>query len=180
MSGQHSPRGATPVELYGPQDGGWYTTRVHDWIPLCPALKDGDVRCYQILRSLILEKYKNPVRKLSLATLCQLIPGPSDTGTSTDKGSSLTRVRGMLAALSSVGLISTPEGQPVRTSSRPTAAQKTIRIRVNDMPHEGYLGWRNTEDKLAAILAAQEAQQAAEEAGRKSDPEPEETPDGEG
>ncbi|MEU9947077.1 hypothetical protein [Streptomyces sp. NPDC047939] len=151
---------ATSVELYGPEDGGWYTTRVHDWIALCPFLRDADVRAYVVLRALVLEKYKNPVRKLSLTVLCDLIPGPNG------KPSSLTRVRGMLAGLSSVGLISTPEGGPVKTSSRAGAAQRTIRIRINDMPAEGYAGWRNAEVKLAHIDDAA----AGREAGRNSDP----------
>ena len=152
--------GATSVELYGPEDGGWYTTRVHDWIALCPFLRDPDVRAYLVLRALVLEKYKNPVRKLTLAVLCELIPGPNG------KPSSLTRVRSMLAGLSSVGLICTPEGGPVKTSSRTGAAQRTIRLRINDMPAEGYQGWRNAEVKLARINEAT----AEREAGRNSDP----------
>ncbi|MBE4761715.1 hypothetical protein [Streptomyces caniscabiei] len=152
-----------PVELYGPEDGGWYTTRVYDWIPLCPRLRDPDVRGYLILRSLVIEKYKNPIRKLTLMDLCELIPSPTE-----GQPSSLTRVRGILDALSKVHLICTPEGGPVRTSSRASASGKPIRIRVNDMPPEGYAGWRNTEDKLSHVARLREEQ----EAGRKSDPGP--------
>ncbi|CAL9667587.1 hypothetical protein SUDANB145_07240 (plasmid) [Streptomyces sp. enrichment culture] len=154
-----------PVELYGPEDGGWYTTRVYDWIPLCPALRDADVRGYLVLRSLVLEKYKNPVRKLTLLDLCELIPSPTP-----GQPSSLTRVRGILDALSRVRLVSTPEGGPVKTSSRTSAAGRTIRIRVNDMPPEDYAGWRNTEDKLAHLGRVRAEQTATMEAGRKSDP----------
>lgn len=153
-----------PVELYGPEDGGWYSTRVHDWIGLCPDLRDPDVRGYLVLRSLIIEKYKNPVRKLTVADLCELIPSPTK-----GQPSSLTRVRGILDALSAVGLVSTPEGGPVKTSSRPSATVKPIRIRVNDMPADGYTGWRNTEDKLQHVVQRRE-ERAAQEAGRKSDP----------
>ncbi|MFC8339256.1 hypothetical protein ACFUJX_19910 [Streptomyces rubiginosohelvolus] len=152
---------STSIDLYGPDDGGWFTTRVHDWIALCPFLRDPDVRAYLVLRALVVEKYKNPVRKLTLAVLCELIPGPNG------KPSSLTRVRGMLAGLSSVGLISTPEGGPVKTSSRAGAAQRTMRLRINDMPPEGYAGWRNAEVKLGHIAEMT----AAREAGRNSDPE---------
>ncbi|MFD4805266.1 hypothetical protein, partial [Streptomyces anulatus] len=161
--------GDTSVELYGPENGGWFTTRVHDWIALCPFLRDPDVRAYLVLRALVVEKYKNPVRKLTLAVLCELIPGPNG------KPSSLTRVRGMLAGLSSVGLISTPEGGAVKTSSRAGAAQRTMRLRINDMPAEGYAGWRNAEVKLGYIT-----EMAAErEAGRNSDPGGEgDTPEG--
>ncbi|MGQ4437875.1 hypothetical protein ACN6LI_003240, partial [Streptomyces violaceoruber] len=150
-----------PVELYGPEDGGWFTTRVYDWIPLCPNLRDADVRGYLVLRSLVIEKFKNPVRKLTLLDLCELIPSPTP-----GQPSSLTRVRGILQALSAVQLIATPDGDPVKTSSRASAAGKTIRIRVNDMPSEGYAGWRNTEDKLSHVQRLR----SAADAGRKSDP----------
>jgi hypothetical protein len=152
-----------PIELYGPEDGGWYTTRVYDWIALCPRLRDADVRGYVILRSLVIEKYKNPVRKLTLLDLCELIPSPTE-----GQPSSLTRVRGILDSLSKVQLICTPEGAPVKTSSRASAAGKPIRIRVNDMPPDGYAGWRNTEDKLSHLTRVR----AEQEAGRKSDPVP--------
>lgn len=147
----------TPVELYGPDDGGWYTTRFHDWIGLCDDLRDPDVRGYTILRGLVVEKYKNPVRKLTLQILCELIPSGK-----VGKPSSLTRVRGILDSLSKVGLVSTPDGQPLKTSSRAAAARKPIRIRINDMPRAGYTGWRNAEAKLAFLMSL--------EAGRNSDP----------
>ncbi|MEV5451604.1 hypothetical protein [Streptomyces sp. NPDC052535] len=150
-----------PVELYGPEDGGWFTTRVYDWIPLCPNLRDADVRGYLVLRSLVIEKFKNPVRKLTLLDLCELIPSPTP-----GQPSSLTRVRGILQALSAVQLIATPDGDPVKTSSRASAAGKTIRIRVNDLPPEGYAGWRNTEDKLSHVQRLR----SVADAGRKSDP----------
>ncbi|MFF1298174.1 MULTISPECIES: hypothetical protein [unclassified Streptomyces] len=159
-----------PVELYGPEDGGWYTTRVYDWIPLCTCLRDADVRGYLVLRSLVIEKYKNPVRKLTLLDLCELIPSPTP-----GQPSSLTRVRGILDALSNVRLISTPEGGPVKTSSRASAAGKSIRIRVNDLPPEGYGGWRNTEDKLSQLEKAR-----SERAGRISDPVTSEEPSEDG
>jgi hypothetical protein len=163
QTGSNELAGDTAVELYGPEDGGWYTTRVHDWIALCPELKDGDVRGYNILRALVIEKYKNPVRRLTLAVLCDLIPGPNG------KPSSLTRVRGILAGLSSVGLVSTPEGCPVKTSSRASAFHRSIRIRINDMPSEGYRGWRNAEAKLS-FISQRESEAATPEAGRNSNP----------
>lgn len=152
-----------PVELYGPEDDGWYTTRIYDWIPLCPDLKDVDVRAYLILRSLVIEKYKNPVRKLTLSTLGDLLPGVNG------KENSLGRIRGVLGNLSAVGLVSTPDGDPVKTSSRPGAALKPMRIRINDLPPEGYAGWRNTESKLAFVTRPG----ASDGAGQNSDPEPE-------
>ncbi|MGY5127306.1 hypothetical protein [Streptomyces nigrescens] len=154
----------TIIHLYGPDDGGWYTTRIHDWISLNADLRDCDVRGYNILRSLVIEKYKKPIRVLTLAILCELIPGPNG------KPSGLTRVRGILDALSKVGLISTPEGGPIKTSSRSGAAQRRMRIRINDMPLEGYTGWRNTEAKLAFLTRSEQPQAPEGEPGRNSDP----------
>ncbi|MFI0156201.1 hypothetical protein [Streptomyces lydicus] len=155
---------STIIDLYGPDDGGWYTTRVHDWISLNADLRDCDVRGYIILRSLVIEKYKKPIRVLTLAVLCELIPGPNG------KPSGMTRVRGILDALSEAGLICTPEGEPIKTSSRASAAQRRMRIRINDRPAEGYTGWRNTEAKLAFLTRAEQPQEPDEEAGRNSDP----------
>ncbi|MFH8520258.1 hypothetical protein ACH4CE_35345 [Streptomyces gelaticus] len=171
---------ATPdqvVELYGPDNDGWYDTRVKDWIALCEDLKDGEVRGYIVLRGLVVEKFKNHVRVLTLQKLCELIPGPS-------RGpSSLTRVRGILDGLTKVGLVTTPEGQPIKTSSRASALMKPLRLRINDSAPADYAGWRNAEDKLKALGTAladlveegsEEAAAAADqdgfEAGRKSDP----------
>jgi hypothetical protein len=167
---------ATPnqvVELYGPDNDGWYDTRVKDWISLCEDLKDGEVRGYLVLRGLVVEKFKNHVRVLTLQKLCELIPGPS-------RGpSSLTRVRGILDGLTKVGLVTTPEGQPIKTSSRASALMKPLRLRINDDAPVDYAGWRNAEDKLKALgtaladlveKGAEEAGQDASKAGRISDP----------
>lgn len=158
------------VELYGPDRDGWFDTRVMDWVPLCEQLKDGEVRGYVILRSLIVDKFRKPVRVLTLQKLCELIPSPSGGP------SSLTRVRNILDGLTRVGLVTTPEGEPLKTSSRPSATVKPLRIRVNDAAPADYQGWRNAEDKLKALGAALADQapagddQAGSEAGRKSDP----------
>ncbi|MFE7427459.1 hypothetical protein [Streptomyces sp. NPDC057545] len=170
---------ATPdqvVELYGPDNDGWYDTRVKDWIALCEDLKDGEVRGYLVLRGLVVDKFKNHVRVLTLRKLCELIPGPS-------RGpSSLTRVRGILEGLTKVGLVTTPEGQPIKTSSRASALMKPLRLRINDDAPVDYAGWRNSEDKLKALgtaladlieKGADGADQDASKAGRISDPEEE-------
>lgn len=158
------------VELYGPEDGGWYSTRIYDWIGLCEDLRDPDCRGYMILRALVIEKWENPVRKLTLRELCELIP--SNTKGMEGK-SSLSRVRGILASLSKVGLVTTPEGGPVKTSSRPSSLDKPLRLRINDMPKPGYKGWRNAESKLAAISGRRPVDHPGQEtpkAGRKSNP----------
>lgn len=136
------------VELYGPETDGWYDTRVMDWIALCEHLKDADVRVYLVLRSLVVEKFKNHVRVLTLQLLCELVPSPSGGP------SSLTRIRGCLDGLTKVGLVTTPEGLPIKTSSRASAMNKPLRIRINDRAPEGYPGWRNSEDKLKALGTA--------------------------
>ncbi|WP_237503074.1 hypothetical protein [Streptomyces sp. SID8374] len=163
------------VELYGPDNDGWYDTRVKDWIALCEDLKDGEVRGYLVLRGLVVDKFKNHVRVLTLRKLCELIPGPGK-----GKGpSSLTRVRGILDGLTKVGLVTTPEGQPIKTSSRESALMKPLRLRINDDAPVDYAGWRNAEDKLRALgtaLAelvekdADGADKDVSKAGRKSDP----------
>ncbi|MFD0386502.1 hypothetical protein ACFQ2B_40615 [Streptomyces stramineus] len=145
---QAAHEGQQVVELYGPEDGGWYETRVKDWVGLCSDLRDADVRGYVVLRGLVIEKFANHVRKLTLNEMCELIPGPNG------KTSSLTRVRDMLRALTSVGLVTTPEGEPLTTSSSKKAADKPLRIRINDAAPPSYQGWRNAEAKLQAIKAA--------------------------
>ncbi|MFD7398084.1 hypothetical protein ACFV60_23960 [Streptomyces virginiae] len=165
------------VELYGPENEGWYDTRVMDWIALCDQLKDGEVRGYLVLRSLVIDKFHNHVRVLTLQLLCELIPSPSGGP------SSLTRVRSILDGLTKVGLVTTPEGKPIKTSSRASAIVKPLRIRINDAAPEGYAGWRNTETKLKALGtalaelveesprdASAAADKEASKAGRKSDP----------
>ena len=153
------------VELTGPDDKGWYTSHLRDWIPLCPDLKDSAIRLYWILRALVIDKY-GPVRKLTLMELCRLLP------TASGKPSSLSRVRGLLADLSRVGLISTPEGGPVTTSSRAKRSGALLRLRINDLPSRGYSGPRNAFAALDMIkpAAAQAADAAtAEEAQRNAD-----------
>lgn len=167
------------VQLYGPDNDGWYDTRVMDWIGLCEQLKDGEVRGYVILRSLVVEKFKNHVRILTMQLLCELIPSPSGGP------SSLTRIRGILDGLTKVGLITTPEGEPIKTSSRASAVKKPLRIRINDCAPVDYAGWRNSEDKLKALGHAlkdlvekgseddADPDQDVSKAGRKSDPDEE-------
>ncbi|MEU8776521.1 hypothetical protein [Streptomyces sp. NPDC048606] len=165
------------AELHGPDHNPFYGTYVRDWIALCDALRDADVRGYLILRSLVFEGkgVKNRVRVLTLAELCQLIPGPNG------KPSSLSRIRELLRCLSTVGLITTPEGGPVTTSSGGKAQGRPLRIKIHDQPANAFKPvWPNTEEKLSSVRpkAAQAAIEAAERdasraaaktAGRNSD-----------
>ncbi|MFJ2203306.1 hypothetical protein [Streptomyces violaceusniger] len=160
----HTDDDSQELELLGPANDGFYTSNLGDWVPLCPHLKDSAVRFYWILRSLVIEKY-GPVRKLTINELRYLLPAKEHEPGEPFKPSSLSRVRGLLDDLSGVGLISTPEGQPIKTSSRAKAAAGKLRIRINDRPRPGYDGPRNAFARLDAIKAP--AAKAAEAAIRK-------------
>ncbi|MFE7428927.1 hypothetical protein [Streptomyces sp. NPDC057545] len=150
------------AELHGPDHNPFYGTYVRDWIALCDDLRDPDVRGYLILRSLVFEGkgVKNRVRVLTLAELCKLIPGPNK------KPSSLSRVRELLRHLSAVGLVTTPEGGPVTTSSGGKAQGRPLRIKIHDQPANDFRPtWPNTEEKLSSIRP--EAEQAAREAAER-------------
>jgi hypothetical protein len=147
------------AELLGPDDDeGFYTSQLHDWIPLCPQVRDSSVRLYWIMRALVIEK-RGPVRKLTLLQLCHLLPSKQMKAGEAAQPSSLARVRSLLSELSGVGLISTPEGGPIKTSSRAGASAAPLRIRINDRPRQGYAGPRN------AFALLDEIRGAAEEAG---------------
>ncbi|MEU6460283.1 hypothetical protein, partial [Streptomyces sp. NPDC047065] len=153
------------AELLGPDhDEGFYTSQLHDWVPLCPQLRDSAVRLYWILRALVIEK-RGPVRKLTLLQLCYLLPSKQMKPGQTALPSSLARIRSLLSELSGVGLISTPEGKPVKTSSRAGASAAPLRIRINDRPHRRYDGPRNAFALLDEVRRP--AAEAAEEAIRK-------------
>ncbi|MFE7779298.1 hypothetical protein ACFU5O_36640 [Streptomyces sp. NPDC057445] len=190
MPGEYDENADTSqrAELYAPDNDGLYTSQLHDWIPLCPELRDSAVRLYWIMRALVIEKH-GPVRKLSLLQLCYLLPSKPVKPGEPVKPSSLARIRSLLAELSAVKLISTPEGKPVKTSSRASASGAPLRIRINDRPRGGYSGPRNAFALLAEVrkpaaeaaeravkkererAAKKQAEQAAGEAGQKSSPE---------
>ncbi|MFD9496859.1 hypothetical protein ACFWA1_35895 [Streptomyces sp. NPDC060005] len=150
------------AELHGPDRNTYYGTYVRDWIALCDELRDPDVRGYLILRSLVYDGkgVTNRVRVLTLAQLCKLIPGPNG------KPSSLSRIRELLKHLSAVGLVTTPEGGPVTTSSGGKAQGRPLRIKIHDQPANGFKPrWPNTEEKLDSIRP--EAERAACEAAER-------------
>ncbi|MFI8234968.1 hypothetical protein ACIGDI_39855 [Streptomyces sp. NPDC085900] len=170
------------MELIGPDTEGLYTSQLHDWIPLCPELGDSALRLYWIMRSLVVEKY-GPVRKLTVLQLAYLLPKKAVGAGEEPQPSSKSRIRNLLRELSTVGLISTPEGKPVTTSSRAAADAAPLRIRIHNKPRAGYSGPRNAFAHLDAIRpAARQATQAAIEkealrraarrAGQNSDPLP--------
>ncbi|MER6466442.1 hypothetical protein ABT278_39075 [Streptomyces sp. NPDC001228] len=173
-----SPR----VELFGPDTDGLYTSQLHDWIPLCPELGDSALRLYWIMRSLVIEKH-GPVRKITIYQLAYLLPKKPVKAGEKPEPSSTSRIRNLLRDLSAVGLVSTPEGKPVTTSSRANAASAPLRIRLHDKPRPGYTGPRNAFAHLDVIRPAAEQatragierealKRAARGAGQNSDPLP--------
>ncbi|MEV7841933.1 hypothetical protein ACFY7N_31085 [Streptomyces albidoflavus] len=185
------------VELLPPDTDGFFTSQTADWVSISPYLKDSEVRLYMILRALVIEKYSNPVRKLTLRQLCYMLPKkplpmPGRWRATRPRPmcepSSLSRIRSIIDALTRVGLLTTPEGERIKTSSRASAAGRPLRIRINDRPVLGYDGAPNAfallevitapaEEAAAAAIreeavkaAAKRAAAAAEKAGQISDP----------
>lgn len=150
------------VELHPPVDhDGWYASQVRDWVGVCPELGDSAVRFYLILRSLVIDKH-GPVRKLTLVQLCHLLPRKAVAPGRRPDPSSLSRIRSLLDQLTGVGLVTTPEGHRLTTSSRALAAGRGLRLRINLMPRRSYDGPRNAFDYLDEIRpAAAEAALAA-------------------
>ncbi|MFD9535788.1 hypothetical protein [Streptomyces sp. NPDC060010] len=148
--------GGPTAELQGPDIDPFFGAYVLDWIGLCDDLRDSDVRGYMVLRSLVYQTraVTNRVRALTLAQMGRLIPGPNG------KPSSEGKIREMLRRLSFVGLVSTPEGEPITTSSSGKAQGRKLRIKIHDKPVNGYVPrWRNTDEKFEAIRP--EAESAA-------------------
>ncbi|MFJ1775032.1 hypothetical protein ACIOFQ_33110 [[Kitasatospora] papulosa] len=177
-----------PVELHPPvDDDGWYASQVRDWVSVSPELSDSAIRLYLIMRALVIDK-RGPVRKLTLWELCHLLPAKPVPAGERPAPSSVSRIRGLLRQLTLIGLVTTPEGHRLTTSSRALAAGRGLRIRINLMPHKGYQGPRNVFDALDDVrgeaeqsaqrararelkLAAEKREQkAAEAAGQISDP----------
>jgi hypothetical protein len=137
--------------LAAPDDGGWHHTVMRDWIAVCPDIGPTAFRLYVITRSLVIEK-RGAVRKLTLMELCQLLPGPNG------KPSSVGRIRDAIRELSAVGLYTTPDGQPVTTSSSKRATERPLLIRINDFPSNpgAYGGPRNAFAVLESIRGGNE------------------------
>ncbi len=150
------------IELHPPtDDDGWYASQVRDWVAVCPELGDAAVRLYGILRALVIEKY-GPVRKLTLTELCHLLPRKAVPQGVRPEPSSLSRIRSLLDQLTRVGLVTTPEGRRLTTSSRAQASGQKLRMQINLMPRRTYDGPRNALAFLDEIRpAAEKAAHAA-------------------
>ncbi|WP_399554273.1 hypothetical protein OG333_38695 (plasmid) [Streptomyces anulatus] len=176
------------VELHPPvDDDGWHASQVRDWIAVSPELSDSAIRLYMIMRALVIEK-RGPVRKLTLWELCHLLPKKPVGPRERPEPSSVSRIRNLLRELTKIGLVTTPEGHRLTTSSRALAAGRGLRIRINLMPVKSYQGPRNVFDVLDEIrdaaessarrararelelAAAKRAEKAARSAGQISNP----------
>ncbi|MGQ4517367.1 hypothetical protein [Streptomyces sp. DW26H14] len=171
MNGDSHDDDSQRMEMLPPDDDhGFYTSQVHDWVPLSPQLKDSAVRLYWIMRALVIEK-RGPVRKLTLLELCHLLPARPVRPGEQVKPSSLARIRSLLDDLSRIGLVSTPEGGPIKTSSRAGASGAPLRIRINNRPRSEYGGPRNAFELLDEVrgpAAAAAAAAVLREAERKA------------
>ncbi|MFF2527266.1 hypothetical protein [Streptomyces liangshanensis] len=188
MTGEYDPHDddSQAVEMSGPDNDRFYSSNLLDWVPLCPQLKDSAVRLYWIMRALVIEKH-GPVRKLTILQLCYLLPAKPAAPGEPVKPSSRSRVRSLLDDLTKVGLVTTPDGKQIKTSSR-ASASGALRLRINDRPFPGYTGPRNAFGLLDAVrdaaaeasakaikeeaarAAARKAERAAEAAGQISGP----------
>ncbi|MZE55026.1 hypothetical protein GTY86_27865 [Streptomyces sp. SID5770] len=169
------------VELDGPDLAGFYTSQLHDWIPLSPYLSDSAVRLYWIMRALVIEKH-GPVRKLTLLQLAYMLPRKPVAAGEKAEPSGLGRIRDLMRMLTRERLLTTPEGEEIKTSSRASAASRPLRIRIHDRPASGYDGPRNAFALLDAVKGpaaeaarqaiAREAEQKAQKRARKAEEAP--------
>lgn len=160
------------TELYAPpvKNPYWGYHR-KDWIDLCEDLKTRDKEVYGVLRAMVYDSprtgQRGDVRKLVLGELLGVLPGVKG------KKATLGGLRACLERLTYVGLVSTPEGERLTTSSRMKSHQ-VLRMRIHDVPFNNYRPrWRNVEEKVAAVRA--EAEAAAE---AKTQLPPQEPPSG--
>ena len=156
-----------------PDDGGWYSSPVGDWVALAP-ISDGAVRAWLIARGLVMER-RSPVRRLLLDEFCRMVPVRTTTGDW--KPSSIGRMRDLFRELSGVGLISTPDGSPVSISSKAKGEREVV-LRINDWPRHGYDGWSNGYAKLDAIRAGLPADRPATKQAEPAPPGPRPAPKG--
>ncbi|MFH9959669.1 hypothetical protein ACH4OX_36450, partial [Streptomyces roseolus] len=70
------------------------------------------------------------MRKLALAELCHLLPRKAVPAGERGEPSSVSRIRGLLDQFTRVGLVTTPEGRRLTTSSRALAAGQGLRMRI--------------------------------------------------
>lgn len=131
------------IEISGPNNGRWYFTQIPDWIALHPDLKDAAFRLYIIIRSLVMEKQDDHVRKLTHDEIAYMMVGKNG------KPSTVSTVKALLRNLEDVGLIEHPDGTRMASPTGRGDPNAKLRYRLNDWPDkQSYDGWRNAFDKL--------------------------------
>ncbi|ACU71803.1 hypothetical protein Caci_2894 [Catenulispora acidiphila DSM 44928] len=118
-------------------------TSVRDWTMLHPELRGTPFQLYAIMRSLVIDKAGDqPSRRITLDQLCWLLPGVNG------KPTSLTVVKDALRALDRLGLVTNPDSERLVTSTGDRGIKSRRRFQINDLPPDGFRGWRNAWDKL--------------------------------
>lgn len=120
-------------------------TPIRDWTMLHPELRGTPFQLYAIMRSLVIEKTGDQSsRRITLDQLCWLLPGVNG------KPTSLTVVKDALRALDRLGLVTNPDSERLVTSTGDRGIKSHRRFQINDLPPDGFRGWRNAWDKLDA------------------------------
>lgn len=118
-------------------------TSVRDWTMLHSELRGTPFQLYAIMRSLVIDKAGDqPSRRITLDQLCWLLPGVNG------KPTSLTVVKDALRTLDRLGLVTNPDSERLVTSTGDRGIKSRRRFQINDLPPDGFRGWRNAWDKL--------------------------------
>ena len=128
---------AEEAEYVGEAHTKWSYTQIRDWMLICPDISHTALRLYSILRSMIIEKGDEGLRRLTIDQLCWLLPGPNG------KETSRTAVKDAMRVLLDKKLLECTDDD----AKNPSGPRKYI---VKDFPPKEYEGWRNAWDKLNA------------------------------
>ncbi|MGW8730587.1 hypothetical protein ACWGNF_31675 [Streptomyces sp. NPDC055808] len=135
-------------DLIGDITDYWTHTQVRDWVLLLPDITRTALHLYLILRAMITEGTRRRgggLRRMSVDQLCYLLPGIND------KPCSPTMVKDALKLLAQHNLVVNPEDGHLVKSTGKGGIQNSFRTyKVNDLPPDAYVGWRNVWDKLDA------------------------------
>jgi hypothetical protein len=118
-------------------------TPIRDWAMLHPELRGTPFQLYAIMRSLVVDKAADQLsRRVTIDQLCWLLPGING------KPTSETAVKDALKVLDRLGLVTNPDSERLVTSTGRGGVEVRRRFQINDLPPDGFHGWRNAWDKL--------------------------------
>lgn len=139
---------AEEIEFDGDITDYWTHTQVRDWVLLLPDMTRTALHLYLVLRSMVYETARRKgggLRRMSLDQLCYLLPGVNK------KPCSPTMIKDALKLLGELDLVVNPDGGRLVTSTGRGGIQNSFRkYKVNDLPPDAFVGWRNVWDKLDA------------------------------